>query len=457
MRILLITHFFPPHHNAGTENYTLGLAKLLRSKGHDVRVLCAEDWGSGDSYWNGITEETHQEVPVKRVHLNWVMAEDPNRVLYYSYEMKTWLSHLLEEEPFDVVHILSAYSFGVRILESVKAARIPLFLTLMDFWFLCPSVQLLRSNNELCDGVTTALECQSCLMVDSGVSRRFVGLGISPEVQALFWGSLSHLTTVAKQRGFRGNLLNMSDRKSMLKEAIELPDLVLTHSRIVREMFSRHTGRNIKILQNGHELSWLKTYKGKTSSEKLRIGYVGQIIPIKGVHVLIEAFKRADFGSRAKLDVWGGLEKDPDYVGGLKELIEDDPSISLRGHFMHDDLAEVFSNIDVLVVPSIWYENAPLVIQESFAAGTPVVTTNLGGMAEMVSHEVNGLLFEWGNSDDLARQLRRMVAEPDLLEELKAGIPKVKTIDEEVDELEKIYLELIQNGNIKHSGDPNDL
>jgi glycosyltransferase involved in cell wall biosynthesis len=443
MRILLITHFFPPRYNAGTENYTLGLAKSLQSKGHDVRVVCTEDWDTGASYCNGITEDIYQGVPVKRIHLNWMMAEDPNRILYYSHEMKTWLSQLLVQESCDIVHILSTYSFGVGIMESVKEARIPLVLTLMDFWFLCPSVQLLRSNSELCDGVTTALECQSCLMVDSGVARKFVGLGISPEVQALFWGPLSHLTIIAKQRGFRGNLLNMSDRKSMLKEAIELPDLVLTHSRIVREMFSRHTGRNIKIVQNGHDLSWLNAYMGKTSSQKLRIGYVGQIIPIKGVHVLIKAFKWADLGSRAKLEIWGGLEKDPEYTGRLRALIENDSSIALHGRFLHDNLAEVFSNIDVLVVPSLWYENAPLVIQEAFAAETPVITTNLGGMAEMVSHDVNGLLFERGNTEDLAGQLRRLIEDPGLLERLMTGIPKVKTIEEEVGELETLYRELV--------------
>jgi glycosyltransferase involved in cell wall biosynthesis len=442
MRILLITHFFPPHHNAGTENYTLGLAKSLRSKGHDVCVLCAEEWGSGDSYWNGATDETYQGVPVKRVYLNWVMAKDPNRVLYYSYEMKTWLSQLLEKEPFDIAHILSAYSFGVGILESVKAARIPLILTLMDFWFLCPSVQLLRSDGELCDGLTTALQCQSCLMADSGVSQKITKFGISPELQLRLWGPLSRLHILTKQRGFRGKLLNMDERKQLLKNAIELPDLVLSHSRTVKEIFSLHTERKIEVLQNGHDLSWLKTYKGKTPRDKLSVGYVGQIISIKGVHVLVEAFKKANLGKKATLEIWGGLEKDPSYVADLKALMEGEPSISLNGRFLHDDLAEVFSNIDILVIPSTWYENAPLVIQEAFATRTPVVATNLGGMAEMVSNEVSGLLFERGNVVDLAKQFQRLFTEPGLLERLKAGAPKVKTIEEEVDELEKIYFDL---------------
>ena len=95
-------------------------------------------------------------------------------------------------------------------------------------------------------------------------------------------------------------------------------------------------------------------------------------------------------------------------------------------------------------MPSLWYENAPLVIQEAFATKTPVLTTNLGGMAEAVKHNVNGLLFERGNIDDLAKQLQRITDEPGLIERLREGIPPVKRIEEEVTELELIYQQLVK-------------
>jgi glycosyltransferase involved in cell wall biosynthesis len=84
-----------------------------------------------------------------------------------------------------------------------------------------------------------------------------------------------------------------------------------------------------------------------------------------------------------------------------------------------------------------------LVIQEAFAAKIPVIATNLGGMAEAVTHEVNGLLFERGDVDDLARQLRRVADEPGLLPKLRSGIPPVKTIEQEVTELETMYRDLV--------------
>jgi glycosyltransferase involved in cell wall biosynthesis len=75
-----------------------------------------------------------------------------------------------------------------------------------------------------------------------------------------------------------------------------------------------------------------------------------------------------------------------------------------------------------------------------------VVATDLGGMSEFVKHEENGLLFELENVEDLARQLRRLGEEPGLLERLRAGIGPVKTVEENVDELEELYSTLIEKG-----------
>jgi len=422
-----------------------------------VQVVCAEDWNSGESYWNGVADEIYEGVQVKRIQLNWTKADDPNQALYYSEAVKEWINGLLETESFDVVHVLSAYSLGIGLMESVCTAGIPLILTLMDFWFICPSVQLLRGNGELCDGRTTALQCQTCLMGAQGSVGKLYRLGISSEVQALLWGPLSQLKIIAKQRGFRGRLLNMNERKRLLHDAINLPDVVLTHSNTVREMFALHTDKDIRFLQNGHDLSWINPVKVKIASRKVRIGYVGQVVFIKGVHVLIEAFKKAGLGERASLEIWGGLEEEGDYIDHLNKLLSHNSSISLRGRFAHEDLSNVFSSIDVLVVPSLWYENAPLVIQESFAARTPVITTNLGGMAEAVLDEVNGLLFERGSADDLARQLRRLIDEPGLLDRLAAGIPEVKTIEQESGELEGIYMDLLQKRKNMYQGDVNNV
>jgi glycosyltransferase involved in cell wall biosynthesis len=117
-------------------------------------------------------------------------------------------------------------------------------------------------------------------------------------------------------------------------------------------------------------------------------------------------------------------------------------NVNFCGTYPHEKSAEIFANLDVLVVPSLWYD-FPLIIYEAFATNTPIVATNLGGMAEAVTDEVNGLLFERNNVNELANQLRRIIAEGGLLERLQNGVPRVKTTQVEVNEIEKIYQDLI--------------
>jgi glycosyltransferase involved in cell wall biosynthesis len=439
MHILYITHFFPPKYNAGTENYTFGLAKAFADKGHQVEVVCAEDWDSGKAYWNGVTEDIFYGVRAHRIHLNWTKASNPNRVLYDSVQVERWFDQFLKAMKPDVVHVTSTMSLGIGILRSVHRAGIPLVLTLMDFWFLCPSHQLFHSNGSLCDGKTTASQCQYCLMAGSHLFQRFKKAAATGSIQPRIWGSLAHLSLINRQRGMRGMLLDMTERKRLMPGALSLPDLILAHSKFVQQVFAQHTPARVEVLRNGHDISWQNDYRGKTKSDQLRFGYMGQIQLTKGVHMLIGAFQKAQLAGQARLDIWGDISRNAIYAQQLQKLGGENRSIMLHGRFDRQRLAMIMADIDVLVVPSIWYENAPLVIQEAFAAKTPVIATNLGGMAEAVIHEVNGLLFERGNVDDLTRQLRRIVDEPGLVERLRAGIPPVKAVNEEVTELEEIY------------------
>jgi glycosyltransferase involved in cell wall biosynthesis len=120
----------------------------------------------------------------------------------------------------------------------------------------------------------------------------------------------------------------------------------------------------------------------------------------------------------ATLAVHGDSDRYPSFADELRELAGDEGRISFRGAFSRDELGRVMSELDVLAVPSRWYENAPGVIFEAFAAGMPIVATNLKGLSEFVKHGENGLLFELENAGDLSRQLRRLCEEPGLLERL---------------------------------------
>ena len=108
------------------------------------------------------------------------------------------------------------------------------------------------------------------------------------------------------------------------------------------------------------------------------------------------------------------------------------------------NLLRLVADSDVMVVPSVWYENSPIVIQEARAAGVPVVASGHGALAEKIRHGVDGLLFPPGDALALRQALLRLVEEPDLLPRLREGIPPPMDMGEHVDQLEEIYRQVVQ-------------
>jgi GT2 family glycosyltransferase len=129
---------------------------------------------------------------------------------------------------------------------------------------------------------------------------------------------------------------------------------------------------------------------------------------------------------------------DYSYASGLLGRLGT-PAVQRYGPAPHERVLDAMTRSDVLVVPSIWIENAPFVIKEAFGCGIPVVASRLGGMAELVDDGVNGLLFTPGDAHSLADALRRIANEPDLLRSLERGIRPPLTIEAEAANLEMLY------------------
>ena len=445
MQILLATHFFSPKYSTGTDKYTLGLAQSFKESGHEVQVICAEDWQSGDSYWNGVSEDTYKNIHVHRIHLNWTKADNPNKVLYDSKLVEDWFYNYLKQQNIDMVHVTSAYTLGVGILRAANKARKPLVLTLMDFWFACPRITLLQSNGQLCNGITSDWECQNCLLRNNKYYKLTEQI-FQTSLLIKFWNFICQNPKLSRHRFAKGTALDVYERKVILQQILTLPDVVISHSNFLKN-FYQHIFKSLKVkyLPNGHDLSWIDNYTRKTVSQKIRIGYIGQISYHKGIHILVDAFVAATKENKATLSIWGDISKNSYYDNYLCEYAQNIESIEFRGYFLPHQIGEVLSEIDVIIVPSLWYENAPLIIFEAFASKTPVIVTNLGGMAEIISYGVNGLLFKQGDVEDLAEQISRLINEDDLINQLKSGIPIVKDISKEVDELELIYLKILSN------------
>jgi glycosyltransferase involved in cell wall biosynthesis len=140
----------------------------------------------------------------------------------------------------------------------------------------------------------------------------------------------------------------------------------------------------------------------------------------------------------ARLRIWGDPAAFPDYADQLRQMSRH-PDIQFMGRIANDRVGEVLADSDVMVVPSLWFENSPVVIQEARAVGVPVVASGHGALAEKVRHGVDGLLFPPGDAAALHQVLRQILAKPELLSSLRQNLPAPMDMEEHVRELQDIY------------------
>lgn len=444
MKVLLVSHFFPPTHTAGAEQRTLAYARHLTDRGLSVQVLCAGDWDRGEQYWNGFTDEHYQGIAVRRVHLNWALAHDPNRGLYRNPLLAEHLDDWLAEWRVDLVHVVSCYTLSASVVEVAKRCQLPVILTLTDYWSVCPRLSLLRGDGTLCDGRTTSEECLRCLLWDSGLYQR-LNIILPDRVTSALAMWASQTPRVSRLRGLRGMALDMDERRAFLAKMLTLADRITAPSHhLATTVAAAGVTKPVCVIRSGHDLRWLTAMPARRRSNAIRFGYVGQISPLKGVHTLVAAFAALAPLQGVRLLIHGDQDKLPHYHDELLATIRRyQLPIEFCGPFGRERLGDILAGIDVLVVPSEWHENNPRVIQEAFASKAPVIAADVGGITEFVHHDVNGLLFARASPAALASQIRRLLSEPALLPRLVAGIPSVKPIAAEVDEVLAIYEELI--------------
>jgi GT2 family glycosyltransferase/glycosyltransferase involved in cell wall biosynthesis len=440
MRILFATRGFPPDTIGGTEVYTYMLASALQRAGHEVSVMCVGRWTDGPHHFNGCTVEAYQGVTTTKLHFNWMRAPDPNRYLYENPEVERFASqHLAELKP-DVVHVTSCDRLSASVIPAVKQAGIPIVLSLMDFWFLCPKLNLVRSDGHLCDGDTSPWECLKCSMAPSRAYRCSAAVLPERPLRAVLT-TLSNKPMLTHLRGWRGLALNMLERKRYLSDVLHMVDCATIATPFGASLYRGLLPEKLlHVTPYGHDLSWLSGRAHKTWSQELRFGFIGSLCEAKGPHLLIEAFRRLPRTSAVRLFVYGDLPKDA-YGAKLLELSSTDQRIHFCGRYEHERSSEVYPSLDVLVIPSTWYD-FPLVALEALASRTVIVAANLMGLNEIIQDELTGLLFERKNVDALAAQLRRLTDSPELLAKLRDAERNVRSIDGAVIEFEKIYSRL---------------
>jgi glycosyltransferase involved in cell wall biosynthesis len=453
MRICQVVHGFPPVERTGVENYTLGLCRALARAGHRVEVFVPRrDPQLADL---ALRREEHGGFAV-----NWITnnhaPESPREALLVP-ELEGPFAAFLERERPEVVHFQHLIKLGLGLVGLARARGIPAVYTAHDYYPICHRYTLLRPDLTRCDVRGDSRACARCDMAVAHLNAQ-AGLGdyhagalreqLAPEA----WSTLEALLADRlEEHGLeRAAFDAASEQRAELdrqrQEAYRAFDLVLAPSRflieeLVRGGFERARVEHAPTGFANEDLAGLPPPR-PDPKRAVRFAFLGGLAKHKGVHLLLDAFARLPGG--AELAIWGG-SSDRAY-GELVRRRCGEVGAQWRGPYERADLARILGHVDVVVVPSIWVENYPLVIHEAFSAGRPVLTSRLGAMVECVQDGVDGLLFAPNDVEDLARVLRRCVDEPGLVAALARGIRPVKSMEAEARELIERYERLQRSG-----------
>jgi glycosyltransferase involved in cell wall biosynthesis len=215
---------------------------------------------------------------------------------------------------------------------------------------------------------------------------------------------------------------------------------ILAPTRIMVETLRKFgvAGALIEHVPYGIDQSGFVATERISSGPDFVFGFIGTLARHKGCHLLIKAFRRLSTDS-ARLRIYGKKEDYPDYVRELEAEANGDPRIEFCGTFPNAEIGRVLDAIDTLVVPSVWYENAPLVVSSALAARRPVIASDFPGMAEIIRDGENGLLFPPGDVGELFSRLKAIASDRHLHARLSANCRGAKTIETYVENLCEIW------------------
>jgi glycosyltransferase involved in cell wall biosynthesis len=446
MRIVFGVHQFFPKYSTGTEVHTLDLAREMRRRGHEVMIVTHQRTHAAvDTAHDAIERYRYDDFPVYAIVDVPPLSWEATGSAYDSRVSAERFAALMHELAPDLVHFTHVMRLGIGALRALLRTGVPYVVTLTDFFALCPRIILMDRAGRLCDGPLFN-DCIWCMTGSRVLPLHSIAL---PEDAAAMYTETLNVEGLAVAEEQRA----AGQRYHLLRYYLAGASKLIAPTRFLHEMFVR----------NGYAAEWLlyspfavdedqlADHAHQPSATSVRIGFLGSVTEHKGPHVLIEAFRRLP-REDARLEIWGEMP-DPVYAERIRGLAGDDPRITLHGRFAPKDQPDILARLDVIVVPSLWHENTPLVLCAAVHAGIPVVGSNVGGVTELVTDEENGLVYPAGDVVELHNALRRLIEDPALRSRLRGHRRTFPTAREQGAVLEAVYRAAIATNTAKKSYD----
>ncbi|OGW75407.1 MAG: hypothetical protein A2Z72_06730 [Omnitrophica bacterium RBG_13_46_9] len=297
-----------------------------------------------------------------------------------------------------------------------------------------------------CYGKVRPYRCAPCYLHRRGLPM-LVGItatALSPVLKRLFRRMDNRLGTVFGIRDF------IVVRIRNFEKLCNISDRIVAVSQWLYDVLRQNGVPANKIYLSRHGLNLDRFVRPETMPEKeasgaLKVGYIGRLNLMKGIGVLIEAVKRLPRTVPVELRLYGRINDQDDRAcfQKLQKITDKDDRIVFGEEITDENRQAIFSELDAIAVPSLWLEAGPFVVLEAFAFGIPVIGSRLGGIAELVTHGVNGLLVEAGNIGAWAEAIKKVSLNRKLLKDLAGGIQPVRTTREVADDMVSVYRDIL--------------
>ena len=415
-KLRILFTMFGWNETGGGTLFPKSVAEELSSRGFEVSVFYAA-LGSATSSEACHLEETRSPEGVRLFGLYnrpapFIDPDNPDRESFDAGVVRRFNEVLGACSP-DVVHFHNFHGLTLALASEAKRRGLPTVYTPHNYHLIDPTLYLYRSDLSLWSGTD-------------------------------FYNNSELVARHPDKRDAFARRIHTA--KTMLNEHL---DLTLAISTRVRDLLAEFCGQSERIAvvhqvpQSTESLLELEP-PVRRSKDPLRIGFLGGVMPHKGVHVLAAAAQRLPAG-KAEVRLYG-FSTD----AYRQRLIEIDQNRVLRwmGPYDSKDLPRISSEVDIMVTPSVWEEGAGLVLLESLAMRCPVVAARIGGIPDFIVEGINGRLYRHDSAEQLARILEGLVRDREAVGLLSRNCHVPYRFGDYVDHIVSIYLRLAAGENV---------
>ncbi|MGE5237545.1 MAG: glycosyltransferase [Chloroflexota bacterium] len=459
-KILMVVLCFLPESIGGTELYTYHLSQELKKRGYDVAVLTGLQDLSIDRY--KVIHTTFEGLRVIKV-VNSFYYTRTFKDFFIDETIGRIFRDIVEREKPDIIHFQHLPFLSGNLPEIADELKVPSVFTIHDYWYMCFRSQLIRPRFGPCPGPKGGVYCASChdpVIPNPSVTPKFGFLSrllrsrlvaklnpkerLSPQMiekikSILYKQPATEVTAEAPAN--EETIKEHVFRYEYFRRQFEFPRFVLSPSYHLKKRYEDEGYREILHMP----LGFYRTERVKSIpfDGTLKIAYLGNIVPFKGAIVILREIMRLRNRDGVELHIHGRPVNEI-YFDEVKQFARQFPEgkVSIHGGYRSDkEMHDILSKVHLVVFPSLWEENYPLVVRETLLHGVPVIGSKLGGVPEAIVDGVNGFLFDPYREGDLSEKLDRVLDNPGILHEITAGArnTNIERMEDHIEKIIRIY------------------